>query len=68
MEPAAAFVAEFPLGSEEWLTAAWIAGRCDDFAPDVDEEQIADDPWSCYNCRYRRWSVSGINCCRLQAP
>ena len=67
METAQAFTMEFPLGSEDWLTAAWIAGRCSDFAPDVEEEQVADDAWSCYNCRYRRWSVDSILCCRQAA-
>lgn len=65
MERAESFTGEFPLGHEEWLTAARMANRCNDFAPDVEEEQIADEALSCYNCRYRRWSVASIECCRL---
>ncbi len=64
MVPAESFTAEFPLEHEEWLTAARIADRCSDFAADVEEEQIADDACSCYNCRYRRWSLASIVCCR----
>jgi len=64
MVPAQSFTAEFPLENEEWLTAARIAGRCSDFAPDVEEEQIADDARSCYNCRFRRWAPASIICCR----
>ena len=66
MVPAETFTAEFPLGDEEWLTAARIAGRCRDFSPDVEEEQIADEASSCYNCRYRRWSLAAIDCCRQE--
>ncbi len=68
MEPAVTFTAEFPLEHEEWLTASRIAGRCSEFSPDVEEEQIADNPLSCYNCRYRRWSFASITCCRQERP
>jgi len=68
MVPAETFTTEFPLAHEEWLTAARIAGRCRGFSPDVEEEQIADSPLSCYNCRYRRWSTASITCCRQERP
>ena len=68
MEPAETFTTKFPLGHEEWLTAARIADRCSEFSPDVEEEQIADVSLSCYNCRYRRWSLTSINCCRQERP
>ena len=64
MIPAKRFSAKFPLAHEEWTTAARIAGLCSEFRPDVEEEQIADTPRSCYNCRYRRWSHATIDCCR----
>jgi len=54
---------EFTGGTEDWATAALMADSCDLFIPDVEEEQVADEPRSCYNCRYRRWSVDSITCC-----
>jgi hypothetical protein len=54
------------LGLEDWAAAARFAGGCATFVPDVEEEQIADDPRSCYNCRYRRWQVESVVC--LAAP
>lgn len=68
MSPAETFSAQFPLGHEDWPTAARIAGCCSEFSPDVEEEQIADSPLSCYNCRYRRWSFATIDCCRQAHP
>jgi hypothetical protein len=68
MVPAETFTAKFPLGHEDWLTAARIADRCVEFSPDVEEEQIADESLSCYNCRYRRWSTASITCCRQEGP
>ncbi len=64
MVPATTFTPYFPLGCEEWPAAAGIAGRCSDFSPDTEDEQVADEALSCYNCRYRRWSVSTVSCCR----
>lgn len=64
MVPAASFAIEFPLGCDNWPAAARIAGRCTDFSPDTEEEQVADEALSCYNCRYRRWSASSVDCCR----
>ena len=50
------------LGSEDWEVAARQAAVCATFRPDVEEEQVADEAVSCYNCRYRRWAVDGIAC------
>jgi len=52
----------FLLGPEDWSSAATLAVACGVFRPDVDEEQIADEKVSCYNCRYRRWLAKGISC------
>jgi len=49
-------------GREEWVPAANQAVGCGEFRPDVEEEQIADEKLSCYNCRYRRWAADGICC------
>jgi hypothetical protein len=43
-----------------------VEERAKDFIPDVEEELIADDPRSCYNCRYRRWQADSVVC--LAAP
>lgn len=51
-----------PLGLEDWTTAARMAIDCTTFVPDVEEEQIADEPRSCYNCRYRRWQPDSVAC------
>jgi hypothetical protein len=32
------------------------------FHPDVEEEQVADEDRSCYNCRYRRWTAASFVC------
>lgn len=56
---------EFMGGKEYWSGAARMAAHCSSFTPDVEEEQVADTPLSCYNCRYRRWTADSFAC---QAP
>jgi hypothetical protein len=56
---------EFTGGKDSWCDAAAAAAKCQEFSPDVDEEMVADEERSCYNCRYRRWSVTSFTC---QAP
>ena len=56
-------VREFAGGKEDWQGAALVATACPSFSADVEEEQIADDARSCYNCRYRRWSAASFTCC-----
>ena len=53
---------EFTQGKESWVAAARAALECLRFAADVDEELIAEDERSCYNCRYRRWSATSFTC------
>jgi len=53
---------QFVGGHEEWQGAALMADRCVKFLPDVEEELVADDPRSCYNCRQRRWTASSFTC------
>jgi len=55
---------EAPLGRDDWAGAARIAAACETFHPDEEDEQVADEPLSCYNCRYRRWTVTSFNCCK----
>jgi len=49
-------------GNEDWQGAARAAVLCSSFRPDVEEERIADEPVSCYNCRYRRWTAASFTC------
>jgi hypothetical protein len=53
---------EFALGKESWLAAAQAAVACPGFLLDVEEELLADEQRSCYNCRYRRWSADSFTC------
>ncbi|MFA7406051.1 MAG: hypothetical protein WC007_18815 [Pelobacteraceae bacterium] len=58
-----AFHEEAP-GRNDWAAVARIAASCDSFHPDEEDEQVADDLLSCYNCRYRRWTVVSFSCCK----
>jgi energy-coupling factor transport system ATP-binding protein len=53
---------EFTAGKESWAIAAGVAQECPGFAADVEEEMVADEARSCYNCRYRRWSAASFTC------
>jgi hypothetical protein len=53
---------QFTGGHEEWRGADHMAAGCHGFRPDAEEEQVADDPRSCYNCRYRRWTADSFVC------
>jgi len=59
---------EFAGGKEDWQGAARVAALCPTFRADVEEEQIADEALSCYNCRYRRWSTVSFTCCTPGRP
>jgi hypothetical protein len=65
MEPVAITKGESPLGRDDLEGAARIAAACGTFHPDEDDEQVADEPRSCYNCRYRRWTVASFSCCKV---
>jgi hypothetical protein len=54
---------EFSGGKQDWTGAARIAKKCLNFRVDVEEEMIADDTISCYNCRFRRWTMRSFECC-----
>jgi hypothetical protein len=55
---------EADLGQNNWNGAASIAALCATFSPDDEDEQVADDLFSCYNCRYRRWTAVSFSCCK----
>ena len=53
---------EFLAGKADWTAAAREAQECDAFREDVEEEIVADELRSCYNCRFRRWTASSFMC------
>jgi len=53
-----------PATRYDWPDAARIAASCAGFHPDEEDEQVADEPVSCFNCRYRRWTASSFTCCK----
>jgi hypothetical protein len=53
---------EFAGGTEDFKLAAKAAASCAGFTTDDEDEQVSDDPVSCYNCRYRRWAPKSIFC------
>lgn len=57
---------EFAGGQEDWQGAAFLAATCPGFSFDVEEELVADDARSCYNCRYRRWTRVSFTCMRAE--
>ncbi|SEO72176.1 hypothetical protein SAMN04487895_110200 [Paenibacillus sophorae] len=38
------------------------ASRCRSFRPDVEEEWVSDEPVSCLNCYFRRWTRDSFHC------
>ena len=53
---------EFQGGNDDWPGAARMAARCSMFILDVEEELVADESRSCFNCRYRRWTAVSFTC------
>lgn len=53
---------EFTRGRNDFTAAARAAGECSWFREDDEDEQVADDAISCYNCCYRRWNVNSFVC------
>ncbi|WP_179034060.1 hypothetical protein [Paenibacillus sp. URB8-2] len=50
-----------PYSSED-LLAVEQASRCSSFRPDVEEEWVSDEPVSCLNCYFRRWTSDSYHC------
>jgi len=50
------------LSLDAWEKAQAIALNCSEFKLDVEEEWLAEETVSCYNCRYRRFVGLGIRC------
>ena len=49
-------------GKADWSAAASAASACGVFSPDCEEECVAEEDVSCYNCRYRRWTRDSFMC------
>ncbi|MGE5389475.1 MAG: hypothetical protein ACM3PE_00265 [Deltaproteobacteria bacterium] len=50
-------------GKNDYEVVAAIAKKCPAFKPDDEDEMVADEPVSCYNCLFRRWTASSFTCC-----
>lgn len=55
---------EFSGGKDNPAAAACEAVACNRFEPDDEDEMVADEPVSCYNCRFRRWTRESFVCCK----
>lgn len=58
---------EFRGENNNWYAAAAEAKECGYFMEDVEDEQVADEKRSCYNCRYRRWSARSFVCLKINS-
>lgn len=54
--------ARFKGGCQDWPLAAAIAGSCPQFLLDDEDELVAEEERSCYNCRFRRWTEQSFIC------
>jgi hypothetical protein len=48
--------------ADDLRAAHAIAGRCDAYSIDDDDEDYCDGARTCFNCRYRRWLADGFEC------
>lgn len=53
---------EFSGSKNNWIKVSEIAKDCLYFKLDDEDEQVADESISCYNCRYRRWTLKSFTC------
>ncbi|MGI6422381.1 MAG: hypothetical protein ACOX0N_09330 [Syntrophomonadaceae bacterium] len=54
----------FAQGQSAWAAAAQQANLCPAFKADDEDEWVADQAISCYNCAYRRWTQDSFVCCK----
>ncbi len=52
----------FKHGHEAFNAAAEASLDCQHFRMDDEDELVTDQDWSCYNCRYRRWTTDSFVC------
>lgn len=53
---------QLPSHHEDYATATACALACNAFTPDDEDELVADDPRSCFNCLKRRWTANSMTC------
>lgn len=53
---------EFQGGKNNWIETVKEAKNCSFFKFDVEDEVIEDEIVSCYNCKFRRWTVKSFTC------
>ncbi len=53
---------QFVPGRQNDEAAAQAAQQCGKFHADDEDEWVADEEISCFNCRYRRWTVESFHC------
>ncbi|MBU4439328.1 MAG: hypothetical protein KJ779_07170 [Firmicutes bacterium] len=53
---------------DNWILGHEIASKCPGFKQDVEAEWVAEEIVSCYNCRYRRFIGTGIQCMKSLFP
>lgn len=51
-----------PVDQNDFKTAAACATQCTMFVPDDENEWVADELRSCFNCLKRRWIPGGMSC------
>ncbi len=52
----------FKGGHFDYEVVEAIALACPGFTEDSEEECMAEEKVSCYNCRYRRWTAESFQC------
>jgi hypothetical protein len=50
--------------AEDFHAASEIAGKCEAYSIDEDDEDYCEGARTCFNCRYRRWLADGFQCTR----
>lgn len=56
----------FLYGDDSPKEAELAALQCGRFSKDDDDECLYEAPITCYNCRYRRWTVDSFECLNLE--
>lgn len=56
----------FAGGRAAWAAAAQEAHFCPAFQADDEDEWVADQTVSCYNCALRRWTRDSFICCQTR--
>ncbi|MBF7097310.1 hypothetical protein [Alkalibacter mobilis] len=49
-------------GQNDYHAVSELAISCGRFSEDYEEERMAEEDISCYNCRFRRWIADSFEC------